>query len=126
MAKCHRRKLCNEKRWLLVTTDSNMHKTHTECIKTTQVAILSTAHNSAADITEWVDGLIAAKATIERHFKKHPRPWFATFTHDGKVTPPKTIGAEAICRRNRPREMEAVAITRGDIASSSSASGTNS
>ncbi len=102
-------KLCAEKGWLLVTTDSSMHLTHTELIKATQISILATAHNHAADMNEWVEGLIAARAQIERHFKKFERPWIATFSREGKVTSIKTIGPQAKCRRNRPREIECVA-----------------
>jgi hypothetical protein len=96
---------CNRECWLLVTTDSHMHLTHTEVIKGTEVAILSTAHNHADDMNEWVDGLIAAKPKIERHFKKTPRPWFGTFTRQGEVHV-KTIGPTEICRRHRPREQD--------------------
>jgi len=98
-------KLCDSKGWLLVTADSSMHKTHTELIKTTQVTILATAHNSAGNIEPWVKALIRAKAKIERHFKKHERPWFATFTRNGDVHI-TTIGPEKVCRRNRPKEIE--------------------
>ncbi len=106
-------KLCDKEGWLLVTTDSSMHKTHTELIKTTQVTILATAHNSAANPEPWVTALIRARAKIERHFKKHQRPWFATFTRQGEVHI-KTIGLDKACRRNRPKEMEATTATVAD------------
>lgn len=102
-------KLCARKGWLLVTTDSSMHKTHTEVIKTTEAAILATAHNNADEMDEWVKGLIDAKAKIERHFKNYERPWFATFSRNGDIHI-QTIGKDKVCRRNRPREMEAEAV----------------
>jgi hypothetical protein len=97
-------RLCDKERWLLVTIDSSMHLTHTELIKKTNVAILATAHNHADNVSEWVDALIKSKAKIERHFKKFPRPWFATISRTGDITI-KTIGADAKCRRNRPEEV---------------------
>lgn len=98
-------KLCDKKGWLLVTTDSSMHKTHCDLIKKTDVTILATAHNSADNMDEWVEGLIRAKPCAERHFKKAKRPWFATFTRNGEIHI-QTVGQEKISRRNRPREME--------------------
>jgi hypothetical protein len=82
-----------------------MHITHAELIKTTQVTILATAHNNADDIGEWVDGLIAAKPKIERHFKKTMRPWCGTFTRQGDVHI-KPCDLNKPARRNRPREQE--------------------
>ena len=83
-----------------------MHKTHTELIKTTEVTILATAHNSAGNPEPWVAALILSKAKIERHFKKYERPWFATFSRDGDINI-QTVGQDKVCRRNRPKEMEA-------------------
>jgi len=79
---------------------------HCDLIKETQVTILATAHNSAENVGEWVEGLIRAKAKAERHFKKTQRPWFATFTRDGDIHI-QTIGQQRVCCRNRPQEMEA-------------------
>jgi hypothetical protein len=101
-------KLCDKNDWLLITTDSSMHKTHTEVIKTTSAMILATAHNSAQDMGEWVEGLIKAKAKIERHHKKTQRPWCGTFTRQGEVHV-KPFDLAKVCRRTRPREMEGVA-----------------
>jgi hypothetical protein len=51
-------RLCNTRRWLLVTSDSELRNTHVEEIKSLpDLAILATAHNSVTDIDEWVDGL---------------------------------------------------------------------
>lgn len=99
-------RLCDKEGWLLVTTDSSMHKTHTELIKTTQVTILATAHNSAGNLEPWIKALVQARPKIERHFKKYERPWFATFTRQGEVHI-TMIGPDKVCRRNRPKEMEA-------------------
>lgn len=99
-------KFCASKKWLLVTPDGNMLFTHVETIKKTDVAILATAHNSAQDVDEWVDGLITGKAEIERFFKKFPRPSFATFNRQGKINSKKTITPDRTTRRNRPREAQ--------------------
>ena len=100
-------RLCNQRGWLLVTTDSNMRKTHVEEIKKcSNLAILATAHNSVANIDEWVDGLIKAKAKVERAFKKHHRPWYATYNRGGQLSPPKTITEEHKTRRVRQKEKE--------------------
>ncbi len=80
-----------------------MEKTHCEVIKASQVTILSTAHNHADDMSEWVEGLIAARPSIERHFKKTPRPWCATFSRDGKLNM-HCITSSVKPRRNRPSE----------------------
>jgi len=97
-------RLCAKESWLLITTDSNMHLTHAEVIKETEVTILATAHNNAEDMNEWIDALIAAKAKIERHFKKTQRPWCGTFTRQGDVHI-KPCNLNAVCRRNRPTEV---------------------
>src|SRR6266481_1614008 len=86
------------------TVDSNMSLTHCELIKTTQVAILATAHNHADDMAEWVEGLIAAKPQIERYWKKYQRPWCATFSRQGKVEI-WTIAPDTTGRRSRPKEI---------------------
>jgi hypothetical protein len=81
-----------------------MSLTHCELVKTTQVAILATAHNHAEDMGEWVQGLIAAKVQIERHWKKFPRPWCATFSRQGKVQI-RHIALETKGRRLRSKEV---------------------
>ena len=102
-------RFCASRKWLLVTTDSSMGSTHVETIKKTDIAILATAHNSADDMDEWVEGLIAGKAAIERFFKKVERPSFTTFNRQGKIAPPKTITPEHFTRRHRPREAQEIA-----------------
>ena len=97
-------KYCDKHSFLLVTHDSNMSFTHCELIKTTQVAILATAHNHAEDIMEWVEGIIKAKLEIERHWKKYPRPWCATFSRQGKISI-RTVLPDTRGRRNRPNEI---------------------
>jgi hypothetical protein len=94
-------RFCHRKKWLLVTADSNIHKTHVEEIKRTDIAILATAHNTD-DMDEWVEGLIRAKVEIERKFKKHPRPWFAQFNRQGKITTIRTLTEASYTRRSRP------------------------
>jgi hypothetical protein len=95
---------CASHKWMLVTTDSNMACTHVETIKKTDIAILATAHNSAEDMDEWVEGLIDGRAAFERFFKKVDRPSFATFNRQGKITSERTITPERYTKRKRPRE----------------------
>jgi predicted nuclease of predicted toxin-antitoxin system len=71
---------CHKTGWMLVTKDHEMENMHREEIKRTEVAILATAHNSAADDDEWVAAIINLKTRILREFKKTQRPWFATFS----------------------------------------------
>ncbi len=77
---------CHKNGWLLVTKDHEMKNTHREEIKRTEVSILATAHNSAATDDEWIVALINLKSRILREFKKHQRPWFATFSRAAKLT----------------------------------------
>jgi len=54
-------RLCNRRKWLLVTTDSDIRNTHVEEIKRCpDLAILATAHNTVEDIDGWVEALILA------------------------------------------------------------------
>jgi predicted nuclease of predicted toxin-antitoxin system len=96
---------CNQRCWMLVTPDSDMRFTHVEEIKNTEIAILATANNNSPT-NEWVDALIQGKVGIERYFRKHPRPSFATFNRSGNITSAVTIGPERYTRRSRPREQE--------------------
>lgn len=73
-------KFCQRNGWMLVTRDHEMKNMHREEIRKTDVAILSTAHNSAEDQQDWVNALIRLKARILREFKNRERPWFATFS----------------------------------------------
>ena len=98
-------RLCNAKKWLLVTTDSDLRYTHTEEIKKAEdLSILATAHNRVDDIDEWVDGLIKARAAVEREFKKRKRPWFAQFSRQGQITTIYTLEGHHLSRRVRPLE----------------------
>jgi PIN like domain len=99
-------KLCHEKGWNLVTTDSNMQFTHVEEIKKTNILIFATAHNSADDMNDWVKSLIELKAQIERHHKKHERPCFFTFCQPpARFTSERTFPPESATRRKRPSEV---------------------
>ncbi len=69
---------------MLVTANPDMKNTHRVEIRNSDVAILSTAHNSAKNPDEWVVGIINLRTTILRDFRKHPRPWFATFSREAK------------------------------------------
>jgi len=99
-------KKCHEEKWLLVTSDHEMVKTHVEEIKRNpNITILATAHNTVTpeENRAWLAALIKLKPTILRLYKKHPRPWFATFSRQGNITSIKTITPEMRTRRTRPR-----------------------
>ena len=101
-------RLCNQKGWLLVTMDSEIRRTHVEEIKkSTKLAILATAHNSADDPDDWIEALVLAKADVERNFKKRQRPWYAQFNRQGKITTIYSVTQDHYTRRQRPREMDA-------------------
>jgi hypothetical protein len=67
------------------------------------ICVADYTSNNAENMNEWVDGLILAKASLERHFKKSPRPWCATFTRQGIINM-HHIPKATKSRRNRPRE----------------------
>ncbi len=97
-------KKCHTEKWLLLTTDHEMGKTHVEEIKKNpNITILATAHNSAApeEYRKWLAAVIKLKPTILRMYKKEKRPWFATFSREGKITSFKVITAEHGTRRTR-------------------------
>ena len=71
---------------MLVTRDHEMKNMHREEIRKSDVAILATAHNSAENQDEWVVAIINLKPRIVREFKKHERPWFATFSRTAKMS----------------------------------------
>jgi uncharacterized protein with PIN domain len=77
---------CHKNGWMLVTRDHEMKNLHRQEIKRTDVAILATAHNSSEDQDEWVVALINLKSRIQREFKNHERPWFATFSRTARLT----------------------------------------
>lgn len=68
-----------------MTADHEMKNTHRSEIRKTEVAILATAHNSAASPDEWVAAIINVKSRILREFKKRERPWFATISRAAAV-----------------------------------------
>ncbi len=71
----------------MVTTDKEMCRLHCNIIKQhPNITILATAHNGLCLPHEWVAGIIKLKTELERMRKKTPRPWFATFSRDGKIT----------------------------------------
>lgn len=79
-------RFCHKHGWLLVTRDHEMKNVHREEIRRTEVAILATAHNSCEDQDEWVAAIINLKTRILREFRKHERPWFATFSRTANLT----------------------------------------
>lgn len=79
-------RFCHKNGWLLVTKDHEMKNLHREEIKRTEIAILSTAHNSAENDDGWVVAIINLKTRLLREFKNRERPWFATFSRTAKLT----------------------------------------
>ena len=82
-------KKCHEEKWLLLTYDHEMVKTHLEEIKKhPNVTILAAARNSATpeDNRAWFEAVIKLKHQILRMYKRNPRPWFATFSRAGEIT----------------------------------------
>jgi len=97
---------CHEEKWLLLTTDHEMGKTHIEEIKKhPNVTILATTSNpsSPEELREWLAAVIKLKATVLRMYKKHPRPWVATFSKEGSITNCTTITASHHTRRTRAK-----------------------
>ncbi len=98
--------LCHKNRWLLLTEDREMARTHVEEIKRNPcVTILATTHGCATpeEYEEYLGAVVKLRATILRMYKKEPRPWFATFSKQGNITSFKTITAEDTTRRTRPK-----------------------
>jgi len=97
---------CHQEKWLLLTTDHEMGMTHVEEIKRNpNVTILATAHNSAApeEYRVWLTAVIKLKWKILRMYKKEQRPWFATFSREGKITSFRTIKEKDSTRRTREK-----------------------
>jgi hypothetical protein len=95
-------RLCASQKWVLITPDKNMVFTHAETIKKTDVAIIASTIGTR-DMDNWINQLIKAKAKIERHVKKTPRPWFMRLGITGSINI-QTVGAEKRTRRRRPNE----------------------
>jgi hypothetical protein len=97
---------CHEEKWLLLTTDHEMVKTHIEEIKRNpNVTILATSHNSTTpeEYRVWLAAVIRLKPKILRLYKKQPRPWFATFSRDANITSVKTLTERHTTRRTRKK-----------------------
>jgi hypothetical protein len=97
---------CHQEKWLLLTTDREMRRTHIEEIKKNpDVTILATAHNSATpeEYRACLEAVIRLKPTILRLYKKQPRPWFATFSREGNITNVQTITPDHTTRRTRKK-----------------------
>jgi len=100
IAKCHAEK------WLLLTTDHEMGKTHIEEIKrhpNTTILATTSSPSSPEELREWLTAVIKLKATVLRMYKKNPRPWVATFSKEGSITNFKTITASDYTRRTRAK-----------------------
>jgi len=95
-------RFCAKHKFVLITPDKNMLFTHWDTIQQTDVAIVAST-NGTQDIDTWIEQLIEAKATIERHVRKHERPWFMRLGITGSISI-QTVGESKRQRRHRPRE----------------------
>ena len=78
---------CHRNRWLLITTDKDMRKTHiVQILQHPQVTILAIAHNGKIQLAEWVEAIILAKPRIERLFVHQPRPWCVQIDKHGEFS----------------------------------------
>jgi hypothetical protein len=93
-------RLCDDNKWVLITTDKEMLFTHVETIKKTEILIIATESNRIP-LSTWVDALIKAKPKIERLVKRSERPYFACIGRTGNLNR-KQIGKAT--RRHRPKE----------------------
>lgn len=99
-------KLCHDNKWLLLTQDREMLKTHVEEIKKhPNITILATAHGCSTpqEYEEQLAAVIKLKTTILRTYKKFERPWFATFSKDGNITSCVTVTTAHTTRRTRKK-----------------------
>lgn len=97
--------VCHKNRWLLLTQDREMAKTHIEEIKLNpDVTILATTRGCSTpeEYEEWLSAIVNARAAILRLYKKRPRPWFATISKSGIATI-KTIQDSDATRRTRKK-----------------------
>jgi len=97
---------CHEEKWLLLTCDREMVKTHVEEIKQSpNVTILSAAHGSSSpeEHRACLSAIVKLKPTILRMYKNKPRPWFATFSRQAAVTSFMTITEDHFTRRTRKK-----------------------
>jgi predicted nuclease of predicted toxin-antitoxin system len=97
-------RMCHENKWLLLTQDKEMLKTHLEEIKRNpHVTVLATTSNCATpeEYREWLAAVIKLKPKILRLYKKEQRPWFATFSKEGNITNLTTITEKLSTRRTR-------------------------
>jgi hypothetical protein len=99
-------KKCHSEKWLLLTMDHEMVNTHVEEIKQNpNVTILATSHNCTTpeEYDVYLAAVIKLKSRILRMYKKEPRPWFATFSREGRITSFKVITSDHKTRRTRPK-----------------------
>jgi hypothetical protein len=87
---------CNSHGYVLVTTDSNIIKTHRrEIARSPHLGILATAHNTVESITPWVESLVKLRPVLARtSFRARKRPWFGKFDRNGKITSIRTVTLE--------------------------------
>lgn len=93
-------RLCNEHKWVLITTDKQLPFTHAETVRKTEIVIIATESNRIP-LDTWVKAIIKSKLKIERLVKRSDRPYFACIGQTGNLNR-KPIGTTT--RRNRPRE----------------------
>jgi hypothetical protein len=98
---------CNEKNFVLVTTDKNLCYTHIETVKKTSIVIIATQSNNEP-IAVWVEALVKGKSQIERlvkHSQKDgERPCCARISKNGDLSIVENYRTRPTTRRKRPHE----------------------
>lgn len=97
---------CNDKNFVLITTDKNLCYTHIETVKKTDIVVIATQSNNEP-IAVWVEALIKSKSKIERLVKhtekKGERPCCARISKNGDINIDENYRTRTTTR-NRPRE----------------------
>lgn len=97
---------CNDKQYVLITTDKNLCYTHIETVKKTNIVIIATQSNNEP-IAVWTKALIKSKGKIERLVKhtqkKGERPCCARISKNGDISIDENYRTRTTTR-NRPHE----------------------
>ncbi len=97
---------CNDKNFVLITTDKNLCYTHIETVKKTDIVIIATQSNNEP-IAVWIEALRKSKGKIERLVKhtekKGERPCCARISKNGDINIDEHYRTRTTTR-NRPRE----------------------
>jgi hypothetical protein len=97
---------CNDKDYVLITTDKNLCYTHIETVKKTNIVIIATQSNNEP-IEVWVKAIIKSKSKIERlikhTLKDGERPCCARISKNGDIIVDENYRTRTTTR-NRPKE----------------------